>query len=398
MDTLTVFTSTVREDSLRTDSLSHNLLGVINDPVFGESKASSFAQFRLPQVGNVISSQTLDSVVLFLQFTSPTAYYGDLNTNFGFKVYELDQSMNSGITHSNSTYSYFPAEIGSFSGQVNLTDSMNVRDLKQNLKAAPGISIKLESAFAQKMFNANASQLSSQENFLSFFKGIALVPDMNPPSGSGLITAVNLKGAYTKMRIYYNDTMQSDFLISIDSRRFTSYEVSNQSPQLLSQRSFSGKYNYDTTFVQSMAGAKTKIDIPWLSSLIPQDGKRISVGKAELIFRPVAGTYSAPFTLPKRMLLLEPDKETGLNSPIIDLLEPFYDGNYNATANEYRFNITRHLQSLLSDMQRNGVNSNRGLFLVIPSDDPVAPSRIYLDTRKKLSDMGIELKIVYTAL
>src|SRR5690606_30821556 len=128
----------------------------------------------------------------------------------------------------------------------------------------------------------------------------------------------------------------------------------------LSQRSFSGKYNYDTTFVQSMAGAKTKIDIPWLSSLIPQDGKRISVGKAELIFRPVAGTYSAPFTLPKRMLLLEPDKETGLNSPIIDLLEPFYDGNYNATANEYRFNITRHIQSLLSDMQRNGVNSNRG--------------------------------------
>ena len=105
MDTLTVFTSTVREDSLRTDSLSHNLLGVINDPVFGESKASSFAQFRLPQVGNVISSQTLDSVVLFLQFTSPTAYYGDLNTNFGFKVYELDQSMNSGITHSNTTYS-----------------------------------------------------------------------------------------------------------------------------------------------------------------------------------------------------------------------------------------------------------------------------------------------------
>jgi len=275
---------------------------------------------------------------------------------------------------------------------------MNVRDLKQNLKAAPGISIKLESAFAQKMFNANASQLSSQENFLSFFKGIVLVPDMNPPSGSGLITAVNLKGAYPKMRIYYNDTMQSDFLISIDSRRFTSYEVSNQSPQLLSQRSFSGKYNYDTTFVQSMAGAKTKIDIPWLSSLIPQDGKRISVGKAELIFRPVAGTYSAPFTLPKRMLLLEPDKETGLNSPIIDLLEPFYDGNYNATANEYRFNITRHIQSLLSDMQRNGVNSNRGLFLVIPSDDPVAPSRIYLDTRKKLSDMGIELKIVYTAL
>ena len=69
IDSLKMLTSTVREDSLKTDSLSHNLIGVINDAEFGRYEASSFFQFKLPQVDKVVSSQTLDSVVLFIQYT-----------------------------------------------------------------------------------------------------------------------------------------------------------------------------------------------------------------------------------------------------------------------------------------------------------------------------------------
>ncbi len=172
--------------------------------------------------------------------------------------------------------------------------------------------------------------------------------------------------------------------------------MSNQGPDITKQKS--SKASFDTTYAQAMGGAKTWIRFPNLFGLVPKNGKKISVGKAELIIRPVAGTYPAAFPLPKRMLVLQPDAITNLNAGIIDLLEPFYGGTYDAAKNEYRFNVTRHVQSLFTDYQIKGVNNNRGLFLSIPTDYPVTPSRIVLDMRKGLKDAGIEFKLIYTEL
>ena len=398
IDSLKMLTSTVREDSLKTDSLSHNLIGVINDAEFGRYEASSFFQFKLPQVDKVVSSQTLDSVVLFIQYTSSIAYYGDLNGNLSFKVYELSESMNSTVTHSNQTYTYNPTPVGSFTGKVKLTDSMQLTQLGKRVKVAPGISIKLSTAMAQKLFNASATDLKSSDNFLQYFKGLAIVPDQTPSLGSGVIAAVNLKGAFTRLRIYYNDSLQSDFGVIDNAKRFTQYKVSGQSNSIKNQKAAPDTANFSTTYVQAMAGAKTKIQFPNLFSIITSSSKKISIGKAEIIIRPVAGSFNNFFTLPTRLLLLHPDPTTNLNAGIIDLIEPFYGGKYNSITNEYRFNITRHIQSIFTDYQLHGKNSNNGLFIVAPSDNPIAPSRIVLDTRKRTANAGIEFKLVYTEL
>lgn len=398
IDSLKMLTSTVREDSLKTDSLSHNLIGVINDAEFGRYEASSFFQFKLPQVDKVVSSQTLDSVVLFIQYTSSIAYYGDLNGNLSFKVYELSESMNSTVTHSNQTYTYNPIPVGSFTGKVKLTDSMQITQLGKRVKVAPGISIKLSTAMAQKLFNASATDLKSSDNFLQYFKGFAIVPDNTPTTGSGVIAAVNLKGAFTRLRIYYNDSLQSDFGVIDNAKRFTQYKVTGKSNSVKNQKAASGLSNYDTTYVQAMAGAKTKIQFSNLFSIITSSSKKISIGKAEIIIRPAAGSFNNFFTLPTRLLLLHPDPTTNLNAGIIDLIEPFYGGKYNSITNEYRFNITRHIQSIFTDYQLHGKNSNNGLFIVAPSDNPIAPSRIVLDTRKRTANAGIEFKLVYTEL
>ena len=396
-DSLTLLTSTVREDSLKTDSLSHNLIGVINDVDFGRYEASSFIQFKLPQVDKVISSQKLDSVVLFIQYTSSTAYYGDLNSNLSFKVYELTENMNSSVTHSSQTYAYGPTAVGSFNGKVKLSDSLQITELGDRVKVAPGISIKLSTAMAQKLFNAGSTDLSSSDNFISYFKGLAFVPDQTPSVGSGVIAAVNMKGSFSKIRIYYNDSLQSDFTVIDNARRFTQYKVTGQSNTIKKQKSASSNANFDTTFVQAMTGAKTKIQFKNLFSIITSNSKKISIGKAEIIIRPLAGSFNNFFTLPTRLLLLHPDPTTNLNAGIIDLIEPFYGGKYNSITNEYRFNITRHIQSIFTDYQLHGKNSNNGLFIVAPSDNPIAPSRIVLDTKKKKND-GIEFKLIYTEL
>ena len=94
-DTITIETSVIREDSLKTDeSLAlFNLAGSYTDPVFGLSRASFYAQFRLPNNNanfSFGSSPVLDSVVLTLAYAD---YYGDTVTQQQFEVYRLDESM-----------------------------------------------------------------------------------------------------------------------------------------------------------------------------------------------------------------------------------------------------------------------------------------------------------------
>ena len=178
----------------------------------------------------------------------------------------------------------------------------------------------------------------------------------------------------------------------------------NQNAEITKQKTASKKANFDTTFLQSMTGAKTRISIPYLFNIVRKNKDNqtipISIAKAELIIRPVAGSYGSTTPLPARLLLLKPDATTGLNASILDAFEPFYGGAYNATLNGYKFNITRHIQNLFIDYQRQpyGIDNNKGLFLIIPTDNPIAPSRMMVDTRKRISNAGIEFKLYYSEL
>lgn len=400
-DSLTLLTSTIREDSVKTDSLSNNLVGIINDAEFGQYKSTTFFQLGLSELNKVISGQQLDSAVLFMQYTSPTAYYGDLSSTASFDVYEVNQAMSSSFVYSNQSYTYNPTPIGSFSGKFKLSDSIFMHNLSTNIKIAPSISVKLSNTFATKLMNASAGDLSSNASFAQYMNGLAIVPTASPSPGSGVIAAFNLNavGTYTRVRLYYNDSLQTDFVLQTDSRRLSTYTVSNQPATITKQKSAGKKTDFDTTYVQAMTGAKTRILIPNLFSIIKDKDKKISVGKAEMIFRPLAGTFSNPFTPPTRMVLFQPDPTTNLNQFVLDYItEVFYGGNYNSTSNEYRFNITRHIQGLFSDYQLKGIDNNRGLFLAIPSDFPVAPSRVILDTRKGIKNFGIEFRLVYTEI
>lgn len=393
-DSITLLSRTVREDSLKTDSLSHNLIGSINDPLFGNYAASSYFQFSLPQLNKVISSERLDSVVLMMQYTSSISYYGDLQSNVSLNVYELNEQMGSSVTHSNQAYNYFPNAIGTFNGRFNPKDSTTIRLGNRLITAPATLKIRLSNDMATKLFNANNSDLSTKDNFKNFFKGIAI----KPTSSSGSIAAFNMLGAYSMIRIYYNDSMNSDFVVENASERFTQYEISNQPTAITKQKSASVTSNFDTCFVQAMSGAKMHIRFPNLYSLIKDKNKRVSIAKAELFIRPLIGSNSTNFALPIRLLCLQPHPTNNTNAGILDLAEFFYGGSYNSQSNHYKFFITRHIQSLFTDYQNKGIDNNRGLFITIPNDFPIAPSRVMIDARKGIPNGGLELKIYYTEL
>ena len=88
---------TIQEDSLRTDSLSVNTLGVINDIDFGIRKASLIIQPRLKELNYDFSSNTVDSVELVLKyFRSQFAdgfeqllVYGDTSSTVNIDVFPI---------------------------------------------------------------------------------------------------------------------------------------------------------------------------------------------------------------------------------------------------------------------------------------------------------------------
>ena len=85
-DTLTVFSKTLADTFLRTDKLSKNYLGVINDPLFGFQKASIAVELDRPNDvydDTLMTSYTVDSVVLFLKYSY---IYGDTTVPQSFDV------------------------------------------------------------------------------------------------------------------------------------------------------------------------------------------------------------------------------------------------------------------------------------------------------------------------
>lgn len=394
-DSLTLLTKTVREDSLKTNALEHNLIGVLNDPDFGTSQSNSFFQFLLPTLNNVISNKRLDSAVLMLNYTSSIAFYGNLQNQVTVNFYELTEKMGTTITHSNQSYQYDNNPIGTFSGRFNPKDSVFIRQGKNLVKIPATLKVKLSNAFASKLFNANSSQLSSQNNFAEFMKGIAAIPT----GSDGAMAAFNLNSSNTKIRVYYDDSSYSDFVFNTECKKFSQYLISNQNSNIVQQKQASKTQDFTSTYVQSLTGAKTQVMFPHLLSMISNPNKRIVISKAELIIRPKAGTFSDPFTLPRRMRCLPTD----LSDSIIridndELYVGVYGGAFLSATNRYVFNITKYIQNIFTVYQNTGQNKNKGVYVFIPTEAPIAPSRIIIDAQKKIPNAGIELKIHYTEL
>lgn len=92
IDTFSLKTYTVEEDSVITDNPVFAVLGSYNDPKFGTFNANFYTQFRLsglnPNFGDV-TTITIDSTILGLEYAST---YGDMSSQ-KLEVFELTESM-----------------------------------------------------------------------------------------------------------------------------------------------------------------------------------------------------------------------------------------------------------------------------------------------------------------
>lgn len=397
-DTITVVSYTVNEYRIRTDETFLNLLGSYTDPIFGVTEASFCTQFLLPVPNLDFGSPSIlqvDSMVLSLRYNG---YYGNTDPQT-FKVYELTEDiLNSEVYYSNDSVKYNPIEVGAIYNHVpNTTDSINIGGTNTD----PHLRIKLKNSFAQKFINASgSSDMSTNQAFTSFFKGLYIKSDNVHVSGKGGIFYFQLLSNISKLTLYYTNTSTNtsssqDFVINELSARFNlfkqNYNFINNSPivSALSDTSI-GKQK---VYIQSMGGVKTKIYFPYFKNLASKGN--LIINQAQLVLSVnEEGTGTNQYGAHNK-LTLAAARADGSNAIIIDQLEgeAYFGGNFSTTSKEYRFNITRHMQRLINGQ----VPEDFGLF-ILPSGGAINANRTVLYGSDKEHPKHIKLILTYTKL
>jgi len=378
-DTTTVVTSMYLKDSVITNGANQSMLGSINDPVFGESKASIYAQVSPSGLTAIpwLSNAKVDSLVVLL----PTLGipYGN-NDPQTFAVYQLANSIISAHAYYSDTtiklYSKTPI------GQAQVTPP-------NGISSNDTLRIKLSNAFMNYFINkavqgaiVNGVPSYWSTNFDSVIQGIYIAP-VNPLQlpGQGGISYINLISSFAGVYAYWhylipNDTEHAvEFPLGGSNFLYFNNFTHNYAASAIGASHPAGPRDSiaapQFVYVQSMAGVMGRINFPNLHKNWSKLGN-VAINEAEVTL-PVDAQYIsnsfAPF--PQLDLLVTGSKGTEYYTP--DQLSSV--GNYGGSFgnNAYTFVITQYIQSII-----NGKNdSDRGLYIV-PSNPATTAYRVVL--------------------
>ena len=289
IDTFKVITYSDLEDTIITDGQSSPQLGIYKSDEIGLAQSSLFITFKPDTLG--IKFPTNDFVVdsLFLTLEITNVYGKPVNQEFN--VFRLDNQVIKDTTYYGTDTNNYSEFIGTIT--INETDS--------NIYAFP-----LNKTFADKLILADSIDMSSNEHFRNFFKGIAIVPKNNSlGSNEGAIYSLSRTGV--KMHLQYHSTNpnptetfdteviyeveNNDYIFANLKHNFTGSEAET----ILSDSVFGG-----TTFhTQGLNGCIGKVEFPSLQAWY-QDSNNYLINKFEFT---IYVEDNSTFNLPTELML-----------------------------------------------------------------------------------------------
>lgn len=382
-DTFQTYLKTVREDSLRSDEFSTDLIGSYYDPNIGLVTASVFTEFRLPKkLVSYGNGRVLDSLVLYLKYAGENDFFGWLDDEITLNVYELNQRIYLDSPYYSSTpIKYHPIKIGTWTGRP-----------KPNRKNT--ISIKLDPSLGIRILNASNEQLGDDTKFKEVLKGLAIIPENTSATGS--IISFKLQNDTSGLVLYFHnndDTLSSKFQINDKCARVANFRHDFTNTPIAEQLMNPYK-QHEHVYLKPLSGVKVNVSLPSFAGLL-QDGP-IAIHRAEIIFKRVEKPPYTDFSIPSLILLLTDKKNQ--NYSLTDRLEPYYGGKLNKVTGTYSFVITRYIQDLISQYLKNpDFVSNYQLNLIIPSDNPILAVPLVLANLEN-GQAATKLKIYYSRL
>lgn len=391
-DTLTIDAFSVGEDSVRTLNLSYAVVGSMNDPIFGKTDAEWYSQIRLAEEPTEFGTDPVfDSAFLIMPYSDA---YGDTLSNMTVKVYSLTEDIIDSVhIYSNHSVTY---DMNSPLGELTFTPRANDSSYYNGSTQAPALRIPLNQTFGQKMLLADTSYLATNDEFLTYFKGIALIANPQNGIGKGAMLKLTVSAGSSKILMYYHnstDTTSYTFGINSDCSRFNHFDhkgYSNASPLLSQQIEGDSAIGGQFLFVQTMGGIRVKLKFPSLKQW--SNNQKILINDAQLIMKDALP--SNVFTPPASLFLYPVASDGTLypyQLPDADEGTTYFDGSYNSDNGTYRFRLSHYVQQVL-----NGDQTDYGLFLVIPAAS-VNSSRLVLAGPKN-PEGAIKMYIKYTVV
>lgn len=389
-DTFSINTQVVPEDSFRTDLSIHHLLGLYNDPFFGPKSSSIYTQISLTGTNiNFGTTPTLDSVVLTLKYQG---LYGNPNTPMNINIFELTTPLNKNTNYYSNTYiNHDMTPLVSKSFIPNINDSVSIGF--DTIIRPPHLRINLGATFGNKLIAGDVNgtnDLIDNPTFHEYLNGLYIttsdsVSNTNLLPGKGSIAYFDLNSSLSTVTLYYNDTSKYDFTINSETAKFARFDHNFTGTDV--EKHINNDPTKDSTllYITTMAGVRTKIDIPNIKNII-QNGNVI-INKAELVIPVEIGTEgSFDNAIPtisvvgidaNGNLVFLPDFFEGLD---------FYGGNLDQTTKTYTFNISRHIHELIYNTP-----IDYGMYLIGSGSSIIANRSIIGSPKSNTSKMKINI-------
>ncbi|SHF53866.1 protein of unknown function [Mariniphaga anaerophila] len=406
VDKNSISSYTFTEGPIRSDEGSKSLLGSFYDPVFGKTNIDFAAHFRMQGAIDYGTNTVVDSVKLFLYYR---LMYGDTITSQKFRVYELMEPIFADTINETNGGSYdYPyyqdvdlKQLASTQllGEVDYTPVVRLDSTYQDT-VFQLISIPLDKSLGEKLVNADPSEIINNDTFLEYFKGLLIEAEAKTAVGGSILVleAASSSSFQGSALLVYYDNDENQAKEKPDTLLYNPYIITGLSARVnsiehdYSGTAFEANLNVETgddslIYVQSTGGLESKIYIEGLSSW--KDSTNIGINKAELVFQvDTLASEVDKYPPPAQLLFTVLDEDGNETLPADYSFSSSYYGGVLRSDYTYRFNITQHLEEIIS-----GKAVNNGFFLTTARKNSEA-NRVVL--KGSNSTTGIKLVITYS--
>ena len=370
IDSATVSLSTIKFDSLITNSTERMLVGSYIDNKLGRTTAASFIQVTIPAT----TADNLDDEGIVFDYLALTLkhddyYYNDTTKHLTLNVHRLT----SDITISDLGYIYNTAKVNydesplgtlTFLPKPHREDSVEVK-----------LSDVLGKELLQKIRDSD-EDISDATEFTEYLKGLVVMPDTT--------TAESVIGfsMQPELRLYYSDksvvpSVQKYISFPVSSRMCYNWIHGNRtSTNLAPLQSSNNRINAIETdneaYLQCGVGLGLRVDMPYLRSLTQLNN--FHVAKALLDLYPVRKSYSVNTSLPAELSVYKVDKRNGQYAAFESTATLIEDVELGRDT-YYQFDVTSFVKE---QMALEELNENALLFLTDDETYRSTVNRLYM--------------------
>ena len=335
---------------------------ISSDPEFGQTTANVYFNISAPSYGTYPFSSkeglVVDSVVLSMSYSG---FYGDTNALQTVRVFEIPQSS----TFTDTVLYRFTdsdfevgAQLGSATFAIrNLNDSITLIH-RDTTRTANVLRIRLDEELGLRFAAFDTARnfnggFYNDSLFKTLFKGLAVKAEAN--GGNGLAYFNLSDAAKTNVTVYYRatrGTIKDTARVVFAHSRNGQANIINRTPGGNYAATVGNSNNNESQlYIQSTPGSVATIRIPSLDTF-----SNNVIHRAELIVTRIRSNMDQIFTPPSQ-LFLDRINRTGDSASVLNKDFPLipneplnwegFGGNL-LRDDTYRFNITRHVQDIIT--------------------------------------------------